>query len=147
MKIYGKRLLKGLIYTGLSLFVIFHEFGTNFLGAKEKWMPMISHWAENQSTFVYGLTKFLMFVAIVAALVYLVKGIYFLCTMHIQKNGVFEVPLSVMFSKPVSGFEGQGNGIDRMKQYRNAKMSTMTNAEGAEEYKKTAWVDGLTSDN
>jgi hypothetical protein len=26
-------------------------------------------------------------------------------------------------------------------------MSTMTNAEGAEEYKKTAWVDGLTSDN
>jgi hypothetical protein len=34
-----------------------------------------------------------------------------------------------------------------MKGYRNGILGTMGNQEGAEEYAKTAWVDGLTNSN
>ena len=42
MKIYPKRLLKAFAYTGASLFIIFHEFGTNELGANVRWRDSLS---------------------------------------------------------------------------------------------------------
>jgi hypothetical protein len=36
-----------------------------------------------------------------------------------------------------------GQNIENLKRYRNAKMSTMSNSAAAEEYRKTAWIDGL----
>ena len=37
MRIYPKRLVKALVYTGASIFFIFHEYGTNLLGADKPW--------------------------------------------------------------------------------------------------------------
>ena len=142
MKIYINRFFKGIIYTGISLFFIFHEFGTGTLGANIRWRESTIEWAEKQSGFMSSLVEFLFFAIIFISLIYLIKGIYFLCTIHIERNTVFEIPISVMFSKPSTGFEDKDN-IDRIKKYRDAKLSTMMNSEASEEYMKTAWIDSL----
>jgi hypothetical protein len=148
MKIYIKRLLKGLLYTGLSFFYAFHEYGTNSLGSKVKWNDLATSWAQNQGDVVVAIVPFLFFILNVAAFVYLIKGGYFLMTMHVEKISTFEVPLSVMFSKPVSGYENsEFSNIDKIKKYRDSKMTTLMNSDAVGEYKKTAWLDGLTSDS
>jgi hypothetical protein len=146
MKIYPIRLLKAVAYSGASVFIIFHEFGTNSLGADVRWRDTLSRWGESQSAFIEGLVSFLIFVVMVAALVYLVKGFYYFCSLNVEKNPVFENSLKTKFSKPCSGLDGNSSNIERMKQYRDAKLSIMENSLAAEEYKKTAWVDGLTMD-
>jgi len=143
MKTFVKRLLKGLIYTGLSLFFIFHEYGTNSLGSNHKWGDSVSVWAETQSGFVQGASSLFMFVLGFAALIYLVKGVYFITSAHTGKNPVFENSLREKFSKSCSGFDGDNKNIERIKAYRESKLSTMMNSEAAEEYKSTAWIDSL----
>lgn len=148
MQIYPKRLLKGILYLGVSLSVTFHEFGTNSLGADVRWRDSIEKWAETQSGFVSGLMSFLVFVVICASVVYLAKGFFFLTTAHIEKVPALEVPLKEMFSKPCSDSNSTvTSNIEKMKAYRDAKFSTMMNEEMSSDYRKTAWIDGLDSNN
>ena len=147
MKIYPKRLLKAFCYTGASLFFIFHENGTNWLGSDVRWGELINRWGSKQSGFVGGLAEFVVMAFSVLALIYLIKGYYYFNTLHIEKNPVFENSIRDKFRKPCSGYDGDESNLEKFKTYRDSKMSTMMNSEAAQEYKKTAWVDSLTSDN
>jgi hypothetical protein len=146
MKIYLKRLVKGLAYLGTSTFVIFHEFGTNSLGSENKWMPQIESWAATQTNFVETLTMVLLIIAMIAVLIYALKGVFYLTTLHIEKHPIFEVSFKQMMA-PVGPSKNSVSNLEKMQAYRDAKMSTMTNEDAAREYMKTAWVDSLISDN
>jgi hypothetical protein len=50
------------------------------------------------------------------------------------------------FWSDIDDFGGGSNrGLDKFKAYRDSKLAGMGQKEAAEEYAKTAWVDGLTS--
>jgi hypothetical protein len=148
MKIYLKRLLKGVLYSGLSLYYMFHEFGTNWLGSNAKWNDLATSWAQSNGDVALAIVPFLFFVLNIASLIYFIKGLYFLRTMHVEKLSTFEMPLSELFRTPSCDTEdSEYSNIDKIKKYRDSKMTTMTNEQAAEEYKKTAWLDGLTSDS
>ena len=136
--IYINRLLKGVIFAGASLFFMFHEFSPSSLGIEVNWQTAIERWAQNQSEFMSGLTQFLYFVAVVASLIFLVKGFYFTFSCHIERHPTFE---GAWKQTSWSTWHG-GSNIDRMKEYRESKLSTMTTSEAANEYKATAWLDG-----
>jgi len=147
MAIYLKRLAKGLLYAGLSLYVIFHEFGTNSLGSYHRWGEAISKWAKTQSGFVSTIADLLYFILILGALIYLVKGVFFLMSLNVEEVPAVEVSLKELFRKPCTSSGDDTENIDRIKRYRDSKLAAMTNSDAAKEYKKTAWVDGLTSDS
>jgi hypothetical protein len=147
MEIYGKRLVKGILYTGISLYAICHEFGTNWLGSNNKWKDSISRWAENQPDFISWMSSLFVFLMTFIALALLAKGIYYLCSMHLEKVPAVDTPWSVKFAKPCGNSDDEGDNIEKFQKFRDSKLSTMTNSEAAEEYKKTAWVDSLSSDN
>lgn len=145
MKIYLKRLVKGIGYTTVSIVYIFHEFGTNELGASVTWRDSLEVWAGNKSEFVQGLLTFLVFVLAVLALIYLIKGVYYLTSLTTEKNPVFETSLREKFNKPYSGYDGDGDNIEKMKVYRDSKLTCMSNKVGAEEMKQSVSIDSLLS--
>lgn len=147
MKIYGNRLVKGILYTGISLYTICHEFGTNWLGSNNRWRDSISEWAETQSDFVSWMASFFIFLIVLFALIFFQKGVYYLFTINVETVPAVDTPLSVKFGKPCGHSDDEGDNIEKFKRYRDSKLSTMTNSEAAEEYKKTAWVDSISSDN
>lgn len=147
MKIYLNRFFKGIFFTGVSLFFIFHEYGTNYLGSNHRWRDMILSWGDAHSGIFSTLASIFVFLMSFLSLIYLCKGVYFLFTCHMEKFAPLDTSLAEKFKKPCSGYEDSDSNIENFKKYRNAKMATMTNSEAAAEYKKTAWVDGLTSDN
>lgn len=44
-------------------------------------------------------------------------------------------------------FPSYGNGINRIKIFRNSRLGIMNNGDGKDEYMKTAWLDGLDNDS
>lgn len=147
MEIYLNRLVKGVLYTGIGAYTICHEFGTNWLGSNNRWKDSISKWAENQPDFISWLSSFFVFLMALIALVLFAKGIYYLCTMHLEEVPAIDTTFAEKMRTPCTGYGNEGNNIEKFKQYRDAKLSAMSNSAAAEEYKKTAWVDSLTSDN
>jgi len=67
-------------------------------------------------------------IAIIVGWIGLVRGIYFLYPYFISGS---------------SNTSFNTSSIDRVKSYRNAKLSTMDVSDASEEYKKTAWVDSF----
>ena len=68
-------------------------------------------------------------------------------TLHIEKHPAFENSIREKFRAPCSGFDGDESNLEKMREYRDSKMSAMMNNEKVIEYTKTAWIDGLTSYN
>ena len=142
--------LRGVIYLVLSSYIIWHEFGAR---DGSEWIPMLTKWAEHSeilSTFVSLLT----FVVMLAAIVYWAKGINFVfisgnLTREEYKKTPFGAPMTFstnIYECWAEDSRSRGNSnIDRVKEYRDSKFSTMSNETRAEEYRKTAWIDGLES--
>ncbi len=147
MKIYLNRLLKGILFTGLSIFVIFHEYGTNYLGSNHRWREAILDWGETQTGFVSNLTSIAVFLMAFLSLIYLCKGVYYLCTCHLESFSPLDTSLAEKLRKPCSGYDGSESNIDKIIKYRDAKFSAMTNEQMVKDYKATAWLDSLKSNN
>jgi hypothetical protein len=147
MEIYVKRLVKGILYTGIGAYTACHEYGTNWLGSNNRWRDSIAKWAENQSDFVSWMASFSVFLMTFIALALLAKGIYYLYTMHLEEVPAIDTTFAEKMRTPCTRHNSGGDNIEKFKQYRDAKLSAMSNYAAAEEYKKTAWVDSLGSDN
>lgn len=88
---------------------------------------------------------------------FLIVGAYFILTCHLDRNPVFENPWSeVLSGRGVSvtkvsggGSAGIGNlsNIHNICNYRDSVLSTKNQKDGASEYMKTAWVDGMVNQN
>ena len=143
------RLLKGLIYTAGSIYAILHEEGNSILGHTEKWVPQLESYAKiNDGTILYYLAQLCIFAIYLVPLIYLVKGVYFIFTCNLpEADGIFGKTRIGEFWDALS--ENKGNSeekhIERIKGYRDSKLGMMGNEEAAKEYKKTAWIDGVTS--
>jgi hypothetical protein len=144
MAIYAKRFIKGVLYTGISAYYICHEHGTNELGSNNKWEEAVSKWAEGQSAFVSGATSWAMFILSLFILALFAKGLYYLFTMHVES--VPSIDETSLIEKLTIGGGPSNNdedNIDRIKKYRDSKLSAMPNSKAAAEYKKTAWIDAI----
>ena len=140
--IHLRRLLKGIIYIGVTLAIMFNfkvlESGfEDFLmagGYSEMWMGIL---------YMVGFLSF----------AFLIVGAYFFLTCHLDRNPVFENPWSeVLSGRGVSVTKVQGGGsagigslsnIHNICNYRDSVLSTKNQKDGASEYMKTAWIDGV----
>ena len=144
------RLLKGLVYLGVSGWLICHEFGTNELGSTHKWIPQLEKYASAQGWLFENAILLFVFALMVIPAIYVLKGAYFILTCnHEEADKVYGKPLAnfwsgLRFGRSSSDDGGEDN-IDRLKKYRASKMSVMNNEQSVNEYRQTAWLDGMTN--
>jgi len=144
--------LRGIIYLAITSFFIWHEFGDK---SGKEWMPQVKEWASQNST-LDAFISVVLFVFWGVMILYWFKGLNLtFISGRLTKEEYEETP----FGNVIWGGEsfasynaqlsnsGKGTNIDRLKEYREAKMSTMTKEQRADEYRKTAWIDGLDSNN
>ena len=135
MTLYINRLIKAVLYTGLSLTYCF-MFGT----MKEA----LLHWMNTSDISLGWMNVFYIFG--IVPILFFVKGMFFFCTLHVKKHPVYENgwKFHLTTGAPIDGATPNSN-IDRISKYRDSLLSSKTNSDGADEYMKTAWIDGLKS--
>jgi len=92
-------------------------------------------WTSNQWFWIQGL----FVITYIIALYQLVKGCYHLATVQTGYISMFEDKARGRGSSVSSGYQN----IRRVLEYRNGLMQNMSNAQAAEEYRKTAWLEGM----
>lgn len=140
--------VRGIVYLGLSSLVIWHEFGDK---TGREWIPQLEKYSETLGTIGYCLVQLLIFAIMVIAILYFFKGLNFtfisgdLSVAQYRKTPFGNIIWGRgSISSYLSGSSGASK-IDRLKQYRDSKFETMTMEQKANEYRKTAWIDGLDS--
>ncbi len=144
--------LKGIIYLALSLAIMWHEYGTPLTG--NEWTPKIEAWASTDPVLEQVVNVFIGFSYIVV-LVYFLKGLNFtFISGHVTKEEYNQTPFGLMrwnlgaiFRVGSYGSKSNTseNSVENMKRYRDSKFSNMSNDEMANDFRKTAWLDGLNS--
>lgn len=75
----------------------------------------------------------------IALFVVFIKGCHLIWTSNLRN------PLLILASGSGCGSGGNRANLERVKNYRDSKMTFMTNEAAANEYKQTAWLDGMDS--
>jgi hypothetical protein len=146
---YIKRLLKAVIYFGLGVFIIIHDNGPRAYDSDHTvWSKQLEVWADSIPGIWGFLASILVLVFHLLPLILLVKGYYYFKTLEFEE-GPFDKDLWVgggtYESKDSKG--KSTDNIEKILEYRNSKMYAMDNKMAAEEFKSTAWVDGLFAGN
>ena len=85
---------------------------------------------------------------------YWVENIYFISVMslialikgcHLIYTSPFDGILTAMSVGVAKPMDGEYNNIERIKRYRDDKLSMMDNETASKEYRKTMWIDGVDS--
>lgn len=136
------------------MYIMWHEFGTPLSG--NEWIPQIEKWGEQDPTRDFLATVFLLF-GCITVLVYFLKGLNFtFLSGHLTREEYAQTPfgnlrwnLGSVFRISSYGSKSDPNrsSIENIKRYRDSKFSNMSNDQKAEEYKKTSWLDGLSSND
>lgn len=140
--------LKGLIYLALTSMLIWHEYsGSHF----DTWSYQLETWASTNKNLDMLVTIFLI-VAGLFVIKFWFKGLSITCfTLFYGEEAYKQSPFGRKAiwnwsSATAHAFgSNSSDNVDKIKNYRNAKFSSMTNDEAADTYKKTAWVDSLGS--
>lgn len=145
--------LRGIIYLALSSFVIWHEFGEK---TGNEWLPKVEKWASSNPYLDIFATIFLVIIGIIV-IVYFFKGLNLtFISGGLTKEEYKRTPFGnviwgggsiASYNAELSSDSNKNGNIENIKKYRDAKFSTMTNEEKANDYKQTAWIDGLDSNN
>lgn len=147
---YIKRLLKAVIYFGLGVFLIIHDNGPRAYDTDHTvWSKHLEVWADS----IPGTWGFLASILVLAfhllPLILLVKGYYYFKTLEFEE-GPFDKDVwsgKWEWDSSSSSKGGDTDNIKKVLEYRNSKMYAMDNKMAAEEFKSTAWVDGLFAGN
>ncbi len=145
---YIKRLLKAIIYSGVAIFIIIHDHGTSShdIGANV-WGEQLEFWADSIPGNWGVLASILVLIYLILPLILLVKGYYYFTSAHIEEGPLDKLDWSgASFSDLNKPSDGDTANIEKVMEYRNSKMYAMDNKMAAEEFKSTAWVDGLFAD-
>lgn len=141
--------LKGIVYLIISSCLIWHEFSGNDKG---KWIPQIVNWGSTNQYLDILVTVFLIIVNI-TVLVYWFKGLSLTFLMgNLTEEQYKETAWgNVIWWSKKKWYEydyntsSNNSSIDKAKRYRESKFANMSNETKAKEYAKTAWIDGLDS--
>jgi len=133
--IYIKRLLKAAFFLTTGLLYIYND-----------WDKAIVSWAKYKSEFFIGAIDILVFVMTVTSLIFLVKGAYYLMTLHIEEHPTFDRTFSQMMEGGGTPIVGK-SAFDKLLAYRESKLSAMSTSDAATEYLKTSWIDGYVQSN
>jgi hypothetical protein len=144
--------LRGIIYLVITSFFIWHEFGDK---TGNEWMPKIEDWASQNPT-LNAVISVALFIFWVVIIIYWVKGLNLtFISGGLTEEQYAETPLGnvvwggrsfASYNSELSN-SGSKSNIDRLKEYRESKMSTMTKEQRADEYRRTALIDGLESNS
>jgi len=139
--IYLKRLIKAILYSGISLYYFFHEFSHEF--CNHPWSEKILGWAPSTGI-GHTAADTLVFAMTITAFVFMLKGVYYFSSLHLENgNPTFDRTLSEMFEGGgISESKANRCNIQRVMSYRDSKMSAMSNSSAASEYRQTAWING-----
>lgn len=134
--IHLRRLLKGLIYFGVTLM-----FAINFNEILDKfWSFLIDNGYSNEWLGAVKLLGFPIFI-------YFIVGLYFTVTFYLNRNPMFENSWKDVLTNGDSIDPNDsamfGNGFRRAMEYRDSKMNTMPNEQASREYAKTTWLDTI----
>lgn len=140
--IHIRRLLKGIIYVGVAFLF--------FLNSYEIQDNLYYFLAHNK----YDLSWMgVLYSAYALGIGYFFVGWYFLLSYHLEKNPAFERTWSDYLGDflrptgPTPGSMKASGNISKMQQYRDSVLATQSNSDGASEYMKTAWVDGIANNS
>ena len=136
--IHLQRMLKGLIFFGVTFL-----FAINYSDIRnEFWNFLIAN--EYSSDWLHIMSFVGIFVVS-----YFVVGLYYMLNFHLERNPVFENTWADALRggsvTPQGLGGGNGSHINNIKNYRDSVLSTQSQSDGAKEYMKTAWIDGLDS--
>jgi len=143
--------LKGIIYLLLSSYLIWHEFGDK---TGNEWIPQFNQWVSTNST-LSSMVDILLLLAEFVVILYWFKGLNFtfisggLTMEEYRKTPFGNITFKGRFLSHLANSSGsrENNNIEKAKVFRDSKFSTLTKEQMANEYRKTAWLDGLESNH
>jgi len=149
--------LKGIFHLTWTCYCIWHEFSDITLD-RDKWIPKVTDFGNAHPILEMPITLFFIFSGIFV-FYFFFKGLgYTFYLGNMSQEGFDESawgqpkdwsilnPFNwyrILFKESYSSNDSDTSNIDRVKAYRESKLSTMSNEKAASEYKKTAWIDGL----
>jgi len=133
--------LKGIVYLTLTSILIWSDF-------YEVWLKQVAAWAST-NYYLDLFTTLALIIVQLTVIVYWFKGLSItFFTLFMSEEAYRQTPFGRKAtwnwdSAMSHCFGSSSDNVDKIKNYRDAKFSSMTNDEAADTYKKTAWVDGL----
>ena len=130
-----RRFLKGIIYAGVVVLFVFDS------GVVRDHLWSVALRSNGGFDWVVGFQDFMGLLLVP----YFVVGLYFIKTCHVDRVPTYENSWADVMSGGGADIEPDGTNIQGMMNYRNSILSTKTRSEGASEYMKSAWLDGVAS--
>ena len=151
--------IKGIIYLIVSCWFIWHE---NSGKRVDTWQYDMTRWSEMQgSEFEMAFTLFFLAIDI-ASIVFFFKGLSLTFLMgrftqeEYERTGWADARIDWKSFLSIQAWNeareagpknSQNSNIDNIKNYRDSKFANMNNETMASEYRDTAWLDALESNN
>jgi hypothetical protein len=133
------RLIKGIVY-----FISSIAFAYQFSLDDMLYGAFLGYGISNHDAYIALSTT--TFVFNLSCVVYAIKGFYYLRTWQFA-DGLprFEYKGKLRWGTTTGNSQNKYENIERVLQFRESLLGSRTNAEAAQEYARTSWVDGMLS--